>query len=89
MQAESKKATTGIEDRIVNCVWKINRDMARAELYRTDTAEIVETRDLTAAEMQLSMDDIVKALMERDETAEQETDTKELLETPDDEAGDE
>jgi hypothetical protein len=68
MTAESRKATTGIEEREVECEYKIERASGFAELFRTDTGEVVERRRLTPAELQLSMDSIVQALMDREQS---------------------
>jgi hypothetical protein len=48
----SRSITTGEEDREVECHW--NKDFGRrvADLIRNDTGEVVETRPLSADEMQ-------------------------------------
>lgn len=54
----SKKALTGLEERIIECVWMLDRLMGRATLRRVDTGEVVESRQLEEREMQIDMSEL-------------------------------
>lgn len=68
MSIESKKATTGVEDRFVECVWCVDRDRCKAVLRRTDTQDIVQERDLTKSDIQLTMTELLQFLEEAAES---------------------
>ena len=47
--------TTGFQKRPVDCYWRFHRSRGQAELVRTDTMEIVESREMTEKELQISL----------------------------------
>jgi hypothetical protein len=68
MSIESKKATTGVEERSVECVWCVDRERCKAVLRRTDTQEIVQERELTKSDIQLTMTELMQFLEENAES---------------------
>lgn len=52
MRTLARKISTGQEMREVDCAWKFDFKTATAKLSRSDTGEVVETRAMTAEELQ-------------------------------------
>jgi hypothetical protein len=59
MKINSDAATTGQEERAVDCMWTLDRPNRRALLIRQDTYGVVEERELRSSEMQLTIDDLI------------------------------
>ena len=44
-----------IETRLVKCVWRKEKDRQMACLYRSDTGEVIQQRELTMSELQTDL----------------------------------